>query len=386
MDANHLNYVLDRLPDRTENIYGPGVRRAVIDNYRHAADLLDIKYRIDRNKRGRKSTSMLRRDGTLLAKFEPARLPTCPQDSKAICNSKVQTAQILDARGIKIPLSNAYHEGQLDQAKKEAYADRDAVVVKAHSLTLGRGVYLNVRAADFEAVYKECIALQKEANRTPIVLVQEMIQGFEMRATVVEGVLDNLLVKIPAYVTGDGQATIGGLIDEKNARRSRCGYFGNKTIIVDRNLRVHMESVGISMKSVPAAGENVLLTSISNIAYGGETAIVTDLASQEIKDEVLRSVAAIPGVTTAGVDVMVSAYDSENPKILEVNTFPHMSCIHPYYGQPSDTARRYLESVQAQDKVKRNRLEDLSNREREYLYGLSAFYDTKAELQLVAST
>ena len=49
-------------------------------------------------------------------------------------------------------------------------------------------------------------------------IVQEMVRGFEMRATVVEGRLDNVLVRIPAYVTGDGTSTIDELIRTKCVR------------------------------------------------------------------------------------------------------------------------------------------------------------------------
>src|SRR5699024_959984 len=225
-------------------------------------------------------------------------------------------------------------------------------------LTLGRGVFVGVRKEDFSLIFRECVRLQKEAGRDPRVLVQEVLRGYEMRATVVEGVLDNLMVKIPAYVTGDGASTVDELIDLKNRRRSECGFFRNKLLRRDHHTTEHLSSQGLTLSSIPSEGDTVPLTAMATVAFGGETAIVTNLVTERVREQALRAVAAVPGLVTAGVDILVEDFTSESPKVLEVNAFPHMNCISPSYGAGSDTAHRYIRALVARDRAARGRWED----------------------------
>ena len=77
-------------------------------------------------------------------------------------------------------------------------------MVKAPSFSQGLGVFLNVTEQDFKERFHECVEMQKERKREPSVIVQEMVDGFELRVTVVEGEFFGSIIRIPAYVTGDG--------------------------------------------------------------------------------------------------------------------------------------------------------------------------------------
>lgn len=381
MEVSHLNYILDQLKDRSRNVYSGDAKTTIMGNYIQAVEELGIPHTIRYNKKKHPFIEMHRADGSRLAYIHTRLLPSCPKPSAAICNDKIATNDILGARGVRIPRSKTYSEDQVDLAYAEAYKNASEVVIKAHSLTLGVGVYLFVRQEVFKETFAECIELQKRWGHEPLAIVQEMVDGFEMRATVVEGRLDNVLVRIPAYVTGDGTKTVDELIDAKNEVRAQCGFFYDKPIKRNRNLTNYLNAQGIPLDSVPTRGENVLLTTISNSTYGGETAVVTDQVSQEFKDIAVRAAAAIPGVMTAGIDIMVDRFDSTDPVVLEVNTYPfaHLS-IYPYFGQGTNPLVRYLEAFLARDKFQKDPEAELSEAERAHVADYLSFYAYKEKL------
>ncbi|GAA1722651.1 ATP-grasp domain-containing protein [Brachybacterium phenoliresistens] len=380
MQTSHLDDILDALKDRSRNVYGPS-ETTIMGNYIEAVKALGIPHTIRHNKKGHPFIEMHREDGSRLAYIHTRLLPSCSKTSSAICNDKVATHDLLEPKGVRIPRSRVYRENEAEKALAESYADNSEVVIKAHSLTLGVGVFLNVRKESFIETFAECIAIQKSYGHDPVAIVQEMVPGFEIRAVVIEGRLDNAVIRIPAYVTGDGESTIDALIDAKNAERSKCGFFHDKPIRRNRNMHAQLSGAGLSLDSVPAEGENVLLTSISNSTYGGETAIVTDLVSDEFKEMAVRAVAAIPGMATGGVDVMVDSFGSTDPVVLEVNAYPfaHLS-IYPTFGEGTNPLIHFLEAFLARDKVTHDPGALLTTKEQRYLVDYMRFYAMRDEM------
>lgn len=384
MDDTTLSYVLSSLPDKSVNTYGRGIYSSAMANYARATEQLGFGFLDQRDEKNRRHLILTREDGSELGRIEPSKLPTCEKPTKAICNSKIRSAEIWDKVGVPTPATRVYAPDEMELATRRSFQEAREVVVKAHSLTLGAGVFLNVSRDEFGNAFEECVELQREAGRKPLVLVQEMVYGFEMRATVVEGVVDNFLLKIPAYVTGDGVSTLDQLIESKNERRSHNSFFRNKPIRRDQHMEAHFRAKGKSLGMIPAIGDNVALSSISAIAYGGESAVVSELISDKVKEYTLRSVAAIPGATTAGVDLMLESFSADTPKIVEINAFPHMNCIHPYYGAGSDTAVRYIEAVYAIDSCRRSGVTALRPREATLVADYLKFLELKDSMSVAA--
>lgn len=384
MDVSHLNHILDRLPDASENVYGKGTQRTVMGSYIAAVEELGLPHRVAKDERGRRYVQLLRSDGSHMCDIEPALLPGCSVATRAICNNKITTATTLNRKGVRTPQTSVYGVEDIDRAFEESFKQAKQVVIKARALTLGRGVFLNVTKKNFFEHFAACLKVQSR-NHRPDALVQEMVPGFEMRVSVVEGELDNVLVRIPAYVVGDGRSTINDLIDAKNLRRARCAYFGNKLIKRDHNLRSYMSAYRLDESQIPIDGERVLLSSISNASYGGETAIVTDLVSDQIKDTALRAVAAIPGLRTAGVDVMAESFDSTAPVVIELNSFPHAHLsIYPYFGTGTNPLSRLLRAIYAEDAMLRGALHEVAAENQHFLSSYLRFYDLKDQLELEA--
>lgn len=384
MDVTHLDYILNELPDTSENIYGEETQSSVMACYIAAAEEVGISYRVSRDRLNRRYVQLLRSDGSHVADIEPVLLPGCPEATRAICNNKTSTALLLDRKGIRTPFTSVYTRKDVEQAYRETFDHATHVVIKAPALTLGRGVFLNVTRTNFREHFEACLEMQKKSRR-PNVLVQEMIRGFEMRVTVIEGAVDNVLVRIPAYVVGDGKSTIERLIEAKNQKRSKCAFFRKKLIARDHNLISYMQAYGLDGSQVPEHGARVLLSSISNAFYGGETALVTDLVSDKIKDTALRAVAAIPGLRTAGVDVMAESFDSEEPVVIELNSFPHANLsIYPYFGAGTNPLVRFLRAIYAEDALLSGSIDDISPEDQHFLTTYQRFYALKDQLELSA--
>ncbi|MGO1925463.1 MAG: hypothetical protein ACTH1T_07470, partial [Brachybacterium tyrofermentans] len=133
MDVTHLDYILERLSDRTQNVYGHDASTTIMGNWIRAVEQLEIPHTIRRNKKGHPFVEMHRPDGSRLAYIHTRLLPSCSKTSAAICNDKIATNEILEAKQVRIPWSRTYHESQAGLARQEAFAAHPEVVVKAHS-------------------------------------------------------------------------------------------------------------------------------------------------------------------------------------------------------------------------------------------------------------
>jgi hypothetical protein len=102
---------------------------------------LGVRYQMRKNHRGKRNAPILREDGDVLGDIEPARLPSGPLTSMAFCNDKILTTNALLAKGVGVPDSRTYLEHEGDIAYDESFCGKDEVVVKAHSITLGQGVF-----------------------------------------------------------------------------------------------------------------------------------------------------------------------------------------------------------------------------------------------------
>lgn len=86
----------------------------------------------------------------------------------------------------------------------------------------GIGVFTDVNSENLDKVWDECFAIQKKRDvKDPRILVQDYIEGYEVRVIVTEGKSLSATIRTPAYVIGDGQNTIENLISTKNEKRKQ---------------------------------------------------------------------------------------------------------------------------------------------------------------------
>lgn len=250
-------------------------------------------------------------------------------------------------------------------------------MIKPLSLAGGKGIQLKVTESNFSEKWEDCFAVQTENNvRNKSCLIQPYFDGFDIRVTVIEGRYNSAILRLPAHVIGDGKKSILELIDEKNTLRQKNPYFRNKLILFNDELRNLLSTYNYSESTVLKENEILVLNDISNLTFGGESIDITDVLSKDIRNTALKAVASIPGLYTAGVDIMTGDFENSNGYVIEINTSGNLSMHHlPLKGQVRFPYFSLMNAYLIKYKVE-NRIV-INKTERKIFSEILDFYDMK---------
>lgn len=384
MNSDDLQYIFCNIPYTEKNYYKNKIQYSPQKMYMTYLLNSNINYNISGNNQRRKNIEIFRLDGTLITTIKNPIYPTNSKVDLSIIRNKVNTEKHLKKFGINTPDSKIYNSKDKLVAKRETFKNGDrAMVIKPLNLSLGRGVVTNVKQDRFE--YNWDLSRKLINYEDNDVIVQNFVKGFEVRATIMEGNLVSLIARIPPYIVGDGISSINDLIDSKNIDRENCNYLKTMLIKKSPNILEYLSSQSKSLDSIPDEGEYILLNSVSNTSYGGETINITNLVSDEIKDVALNAVAAIPDLYTAGVDIMIKSFNDSKPYVIEINTFPFiMLALYPTYGKSVNPAKHYLHSIISKDQLMNN-YNDKYDIENESVYIRHYFNFLKRRINLYTS-
>ena len=264
----------------------------------------------------------------------------------AITPDKNLTKDVLAKKGLPVPQGRIYKNH--DDAVRYFSWRKIPQVVKPNSGSHGNGVTTNITsAAEFEKAW----LLAHQGNE--LVIVEDFIGGDDLRVIVAGGKALAAYVRVPAHVTGNGVDNIEKLVEEKNKIRSRNPRFKVSPI---KRFDL-LEANGMGLEFVPAAGEKIQLTSVSNISAGGESIEISDAIHASILEIAEQSVIVIPGLNLAGVDLIATDFtspaSSENRVVvLEINSNPSIvDTVFPMYGKPVDVPGMLVDYVLRDDKI-----------------------------------
>lgn len=275
-----------------------------------------------------------------------------------VSNDKMLTEKYLKLAEIPTTSSIILEENQLENARLHIKNSEKSFVIKPVNLSGGAGVFVNITLEDISYYWKQCIEIQlKYKVDNPQVILQEMINGFEVRVIVTEGKALSATLRTPAYVIGDNQSTIEELIIEKNKIKHENGFMFNKKIKINNNLMKFLNEKGLSLQTVLEEEQLCILNPITNLVYGGENIVVTDFVNEEIMKLAENAVASIPGIQTAGVDVMINSFEDKDGYILEVNKAPAFQLnYYPYIGKSQAPLKYIFSSLILEDRILKDRL------------------------------
>ena len=268
-----------------------------------------------------------------------------------IAADKNLSKQMLAAAGIPVPAGLV----AWDAAEAAEAADRlgGHVVVKPLGGNHGSNLTIGVRtAAQAGAAYAKA-AVSAEA-----VLVEQFLPGTDYRVLVIDGRVAAAAQLRPASVTGDGEHTIGQLVELANADPRRgVGHSRELTrITLDADAMLHLDGLGLDDHSVPAAGQQVTLRRNANLSTGGTSRDVTDLVHPEVAD-MCRRAAAVAGLDICGIDLRLADISlplrdpaghgpAQPGGVLELNACPGLRMhLSPTEGRPRDVASAVLDSL-----------------------------------------
>lgn len=262
--------------------------------------------------------------------------------AEGIAGDKDLTKRLLAEVGVPVP------EGRAAATPAEAWAIAEdigvPVAVKPADGNHGRGVTLDLRTRDqVEAAWAVAEPHGSE------VLVERFVPGDEHRLLVVAGRVVAAARGESAWITGDGQRSVGALIDAQINTDPRRGDsedhpLARLRIEDDDVIRHDLARQGLDGGSVPAAGQRVLIQRNGNVAID-----CTDEVHPEVARVVELAVRTI-GLDIAGVDLVAEdigrPLDAQGGAIVEINAGPGLLAhLKPAVGHPRAVGHAIVEHL-----------------------------------------
>lgn len=353
MNVHDLKYIFEESGYKKMNLYPNITTVNTMKQYVNKIKALGFNHHVYTGTNGQKAIELLRKDDSLIGKLENSTYPNNIIKDRTITKDKLKAEKLLRKSGVSTTYSKTYSLDQMEEARKEYFSNNNdkLAAIKPIDLSQGKGVNVRITYDGFPYYWNLTKkVMESNARKNGHVLVQEYLKGFEARAVVINGKLISIVARVPAHVIGNNVDTVERLIERKNNLRKKCGHLRKKLIVPSSNITQFLKEDGLSLDYIPKSKEYVLLTSISNTSLGGDMVDITDLVIPEIKELALDAIAAVPGLFSGGVDIMMDSFDDKKAKVLEINSWPMLqSTIYPTYGNAKDPQSYFLNSYFAID-------------------------------------
>jgi len=231
------------------------------------------------------------------------------------------------------------------------------VVIKPTSLAGGHGVNTNIhsyqQALQAYENAQEAIRSVTELRRRSKIIIQKQVQGEDFRLLVVDGKLEAVTKRVPAFVEGNGKSTVEELIKETNKQEQRDTSNPTHTlkpISINQPLIDYLKEQGLSLKHVPKNKEKITVRKIASMSQGGITIDYTEKVSKHIK-YICESIAQTINAYTLGVDIICQDISKpltiENGSLIEINTMPEAYLnLYPLIGkQRPEIAKKFVKGL-----------------------------------------
>src|SRR5690554_207217 len=246
-----------------------------------------------------------------------------------ISNDKWMTRQFLQRNGISFPAGVLLKRGYQPESLNNVHFP---AVVKPVNTDHGIGVSTNIKNK------QELLSAIDNAFRfAEKVIVEEFFSGQEYRFLVIDYKVRAIACREPANVTGDGKSSIRQLIDKKNEARGNDYRHPLLKIVVDEEVKRHLNVLSYTPDTILQEGEKVYLRKNSNLSTGGDSIDVTDEIPDYYKDVAVKASQSAE-LRIAGIDIIIKDLDvkpsPENYIVVELNA-PAMLSMHnyPYIGK-----------------------------------------------------
>ncbi len=244
------------------------------------------------------------------------------------CADKMLTRRVLQAAGLSVP------DQQLADEKgrnREFLARYRSVVVKPLSGEQGMGITVDVRKAkDLE----KAIEAAKRFDRR--VLLEQFVQGQDLRIIVINNEVIAAAIRRPARVTGTGKQTIAVLIERQSQRRSRATG-GESRIPMDVETERCVKASGYKLDDILPAGKTINVRKTANLHTGGTIHDVTARLHPSLAVAAIEGAKALE-IPVVGFDFMVQSVAKPDYVVIEANERPGLA-----NHEPQPTAERFID-------------------------------------------
>lgn len=252
--------------------------------------------------------------------------------AESIVQDKELTKQLLTSIGVPVPKGRSVSDAE--DAWAAAQEIGVPVVIKPKDGNQGRGVAVNLSTK--EQIVAAYAAARVEGDQ---ILVEKFAPGCDYRLLIINQQLVAAARREPPQVTGDGRRSIADLVAEVNLdpRRGEDHATSLNKIPLDEIAKGVLAEQGLTVDSVPAAGQLVLLRRNANLSTGGSATDVTDIVHHDVAARAIDAVRMV-GLDIAGVDIVATdislPLEAQGAVIVEVNAAPGLRMhLEPSFGK-----------------------------------------------------
>ncbi|MEP4030040.1 N-acetylglutaminylglutamine synthetase [Roseibium polysiphoniae] len=247
----------------------------------------------------------------------------------SLCDDKGATRRVAETAGVSVP---AQMNADAPAPELERFiAEHGKVVIKPTSGEQGRGVSVGLTSLD------EVTGATKEARAVSSqVIMEECIDGTDLRLVVINHQLVAAAVRQPPEVVGNGRDTIRHLIASQSRRRASATG-GESCIPFDAETKRTIASQGYSLDDVLPQAETLRVRRTANLHTGGTIHDVSDIVHPKLVEDAIRLTRAID-IPVAGIDFMIKAPDQPHYWFIEANERPGLANHEPH-----PTAERFID-------------------------------------------
>lgn len=264
--------------------------------------------------------------------------------------SKFTTKRILSEAGIRVPDGALFAEDTIDDALAFARNRAFRVVFKPNDGSHGKDVETDIR--DGRDLLRSIERYLSDKGGAGDYIIEDFVEGLEHRVFITTRGDYAVLQREPAHVVGDGIHAIEDLAEAETARRAeekRARGSALCPVAVDSSVRHFLEHRGRHLSDVPGKGEKIYLRQISNLALGGVSRDMTEVAHPSVIRIAKDILKCFEGLAVIGVDFMTTDITQDQSGlaygIIEVNANPGLSMhVMPAIGDPQPVAK-YLADV-----------------------------------------
>ncbi len=244
------------------------------------------------------------------------------------CDDKAVTRRLLTGSGIRMPAQMEAGSAEEEAAFLERHG---RVVVKPARGEQGAGV-----AVDLSTPEEMRAAIERARRVCDRVLIEELVEGEDLRLIVIGFELVAAALRRPACVVGDGRSTLAAHIDALSRRRG-AATSGESRVPLDAETERCLAAAGYGFDSVPPQGATVNVRRTANLHTGGTIHDVTSELHPALAEAAVAAARALD-IPVVGLDFIVGSVDGPGYAAIEANERPGLA-----NHEPQPTAERFVD-------------------------------------------